>query len=270
MDINISSTRCRLFLIFSPRIVGDRARQRQQARKPPCQEVLDQATKHHRLVLRGQLELVVSYNLYSGDYAETFHSSRFSVLEVEDTNEFYEPAPSDVAVQSLNAPLKTADENFVDVYKLALDKHLEDSFATFCFLEDLNHARQQLQQVWTEYNDGNISLLVAAVVTEAAMIMIQRAENEITAIILSAAQSPKEVNDMYSAMLAQLQVAQHLKTRTGLEHVEDPEKVCPSRPVKQHAAPRHTNVCCSSPDLNLIQRQPGSNCRRCPRSTENP
>ncbi|EEP79996.1 predicted protein [Uncinocarpus reesii 1704] len=52
-------------------------------------------------------------------------------------------------------------------------------FSIFCLFEDLHKIREQVIKVWTEYNKGELDLVSASIITQAAIELVRRAEKEI-------------------------------------------------------------------------------------------
>lgn len=68
----------------------------------------------------------------------------------------------------------------MDVYEVVPDDHVELAFRVFCFFEDLHVLQNEVQKAWTSYNDGSLTLVVATIITTAAISLVGRAEKELT------------------------------------------------------------------------------------------
>lgn len=112
----------------------------------------------------------------SGIYAHQHYRNRFSALEIEDVDEDFELTPTQVALATTQSSKKVKT---VDVYELEEDVTLQAAFAIFCFFEDLHRMREMIKQVWTDCSADRMSLVSASIVTQAAIQMIQRAEQEL-------------------------------------------------------------------------------------------
>lgn len=56
---------------------------------------------------------------------------------------------------------------------------LEKQHMVFCFFEDLAEMRSFVKETWLQYEDGSLDLQSAAFVTNAAVSMVERTENEL-------------------------------------------------------------------------------------------
>jgi hypothetical protein len=67
----------------------------------------------------------------------------------------------------------------VDIFELEAEQAYDNSFAVFCFFEDLHRIQDNLTKLWKDCAAGQTSVLAATAVTEAAVLTIRRAEQEI-------------------------------------------------------------------------------------------
>lgn len=102
--------------------------------------------------------------------------NRFSQLEVEDVDESFHLSPTDVALTT-RPTAKQPDS--VDVFELEAERAFDDAFAVFCFFEDLHRIQDQIRKTWENCESGKITLVAATTVTETAVHMIRRAEQDL-------------------------------------------------------------------------------------------
>lgn len=67
------------------------------------------------------------------------------------------------------------------IYETFMDELYERAFVLFCFFEDLHSIENNVTATWQDYRDGRINLLAATAITEAAVCLIRRYEQDITA-----------------------------------------------------------------------------------------
>ncbi|KAK2754671.1 hypothetical protein FQN54_006804 [Arachnomyces sp. PD_36] len=108
------------------------------------------------------------------DLGET--TTMFSLLQVE--------VPSiedeDEVVQAPTAPTgqKPAKDKENAIYEL--DEPEDDvlPFVLFCFFEDVHHVGQIVRDIWAEYKAGKINLMTASVVTNTAIDLVRKTEDD--------------------------------------------------------------------------------------------
>lgn len=63
--------------------------------------------------------------------------------------------------------------------RFTLEKTNEDNaFKTWCFLQDLSDVREFINNIWMDYMRGDVSLLSAGVMTDTALVLLRRADDE--------------------------------------------------------------------------------------------
>jgi hypothetical protein len=102
----------------------------------------------------------------------------------------------------------------VDIFELEAEQAYDNSFAVFCFFEDLHRIQDSLTKLWKDCAAGQTSVVAATAVTEAAVLTIRRAEQEICANFLP----NQSDNDCYE-VLAKLVVTTDTVNK-GLNPVE--------------------------------------------------
>ncbi|KAI1144327.1 hypothetical protein F5Y05DRAFT_418364 [Hypoxylon sp. FL0543] len=100
--------------------------------------------------------------------------NRFSHLNIEDVDDSYHPTPTETALATSNTPQHIPDS--VNVFELEEKRAFEDAFSVFCLFEDLNRVRSKLKGTWEDCNSGEINLITATVVTQAAIYMARKGE----------------------------------------------------------------------------------------------
>lgn len=105
-----------------------------------------------------------------------FSRNRFSVLDVEDTNEI-----TAMDISTTPAPTKQAQRgnNARAVWELEEDSKCEAAFLTFCFFEDLHRIEEKLKNTWRRCKEGSLDILSATMVTTAAFDLVRRAEEDL-------------------------------------------------------------------------------------------
>jgi hypothetical protein len=112
-------------------------------------------------------------------------SNRFSNLNVEDTEDIAESSSTLVFMSvAKTLELKTSSIKAVDVYELEYDDALDQIFDVFCFFEDLHRIQDFLSETWKLFKAGKIDLITASVATNAALDIVCREEESVTAFAL--------------------------------------------------------------------------------------
>jgi 16S rRNA C1402 (ribose-2'-O) methylase RsmI len=102
----------------------------------------------------------------------------------------------------------------VDIFELEAEQAYDSHSAVFCFFEDLHRIQDSLMKLWKDCAAGQTSVVAATSVTEAAVLTIRRAEQEICANLLP----NQSDNDCYE-VLAKLMVMTDTVNK-GLNPVE--------------------------------------------------
>ena len=110
-------------------------------------------------------------------------SNRFSNLEVEDTEDIVETESNIQTVSPANISQKTAPKSAqtkaIDVFQLEHDDAYDRNFGIFCFFEDLHRIQDFLNDTWKKYKAGELDLITASLVTNAALDIVRREEEEV-------------------------------------------------------------------------------------------
>lgn len=115
----------------------------------------------------------------SNDVEKT--TTMFSLLEVEmpslEDEEDVVHTPSGPIDQG-RKPAKDKENAFYE-----LDEPEEDvlPFVLFCFFEDVHQVGQIIRDIWEEYKAGQINIMTASVVTNTAIDLVRKTEDEMTA-----------------------------------------------------------------------------------------
>ncbi|KAL5340459.1 hypothetical protein BJX70DRAFT_361012 [Aspergillus crustosus] len=100
----------------------------------------------------------------------------FAVLTVEEPQDTAQAQPTPASKTIVKVAVVEEDDNE------AADSDLGQLvFKTFCLLQDLNNMRTFLSNTWSEYRDGKIDLMNAAVVTDSALQLAQDLVKEVEA-----------------------------------------------------------------------------------------
>ncbi|KAI2463536.1 hypothetical protein F4781DRAFT_117785 [Annulohypoxylon bovei var. microspora] len=103
--------------------------------------------------------------------------NRFSHLDIDDTDDSYHLTPIEAALATSDK--KQPQPKSVDVFELEAEQAFEKAFTVFCFFEDLHRIQEKLKETWKHCGSGKIDLLTATIVTDAAVCMIRRAEQDL-------------------------------------------------------------------------------------------
>ncbi|KAI1332921.1 hypothetical protein F5Y16DRAFT_130458 [Xylariaceae sp. FL0255] len=104
--------------------------------------------------------------------------NRFSYLKVEQVDDESHLSPTEVALIT-RAKRDSRSDDLIDIYELAAEKAFEDAFAVFCFFEDVHRIRKTLKRTWRDCNSAVVNLTTATVVTQTAINMIHKAEQDL-------------------------------------------------------------------------------------------
>ncbi|KAI1135835.1 hypothetical protein F5Y05DRAFT_421213 [Hypoxylon sp. FL0543] len=154
------------------------------------------------------------------DKAQIELRNRFSHLSVEDVDESFELTAAQVA----SASTKTKNDpqpRPADIFELEAEKEFEDSFAAFCFFQDLHKIEERLKQTWKDFKSGQINLVVADIITRAAICMIRRAEED----ICSSRFADETHGDTYFRLYDAMSTTRSLMDNPGLQELRIPNLI---------------------------------------------
>lgn len=111
------------------------------------------------------------------------YSNRFDTLDLEDIQT--DLADSSLAEESVSSSTSVvASKKLNELYDFA-DAQPEDEtlFAIFCFFEDIHTVQKKIHDAWRRFANGETSLAVATIATQASLDIVKRLENEMIDVI---------------------------------------------------------------------------------------
>ncbi|KAL8644271.1 MAG: hypothetical protein Q9226_007849 [Calogaya cf. arnoldii] len=108
-------------------------------------------------------------------------SNRFHMLKVHDTNLDIDLTATEVQVQEKQTPAKSQTQSQAEreVWELIDEFSTDIAFVIYCFFEDLHRIQDFLKETWTKYKDGTLDLKTCAMMTNLALDLVRRAEEDI-------------------------------------------------------------------------------------------
>jgi hypothetical protein len=100
-------------------------------------------------------------------------ANKFHILSIEDTEVMTDAQNEWVSPIVAKKPTPT--------HRAYEFRHTDEEvyFTLFCFFDDLADVREYLTIIWTRYRGGDIDLVSAAIITNTAFELVQRAEKEL-------------------------------------------------------------------------------------------
>ncbi|KAL8641472.1 MAG: hypothetical protein Q9226_008630, partial [Calogaya cf. arnoldii] len=116
--------------------------------------------------------------------SQTFNdelSNRFNLLKVHDTDIDVDLTATEIQVQEKPTPAKSQTQSQAErgVWELIEEFSTDIAFVIYCFFEDLHRIQDFLKETWTTYKNGTLDLMTCAMMTDLALDLVRRAEEDI-------------------------------------------------------------------------------------------
>ncbi|KAE9364710.1 hypothetical protein N431DRAFT_520307 [Stipitochalara longipes BDJ] len=137
-----------------------------------------------------------------GSSANDELSNRFGELEVEDIDDIIGDTlpPPECNTKAKNS----AKGQAVVVYEQETDPSINRVFRVFCFFEDLHRIEKFLRDTWTKYKLGELDLITAAMITDAAFDIAHCEETRVTSFVFPGSAAGVKVPLSYEKLVEML------------------------------------------------------------------
>lgn len=133
-------------------------------------------------------------------------------MEVEDVDDSFTISPTEVALAIRPTRGTTATDDDLDVFVLVEEQASENAFAVWSFFADCHRVQDSIRQVWKDCVSGETPPVVATAVTQSAVSMIRRAEQDLLSFLFS--QDLETTDQSYISLITWLMMPKHLATGT--------------------------------------------------------